>query len=146
MRGLAARYGTGRMSIVRHRKEHLPELLALGYAAEEASRADDLLADIARIRESAFDLLDKAERSSPAEWRARVAAIREVRENVRLLAELRGKLASRTPSGPGDLTAHPQWIAVRTVLISALDPYPIARKAVSAALSEATEASNNGRH
>ena len=90
----AARYGLSENALRRHSGEHIPELLLKAYEAQQVADASDLLADIARIRVSAFDLLERAKRAH--DWRARVAAIRECRENVRILGELQGRLeASR---------------------------------------------------
>src|SRR3712207_1590065 len=53
-RRIATRYGLSEAAVRRHRASHIPELLLKAY------EASDLLADIARLRASAFDLLGKA--------------------------------------------------------------------------------------
>jgi hypothetical protein len=140
MRSLAARYGTGRESIRRHRADHLSELLLRAYEADEHARADGLLADIERIRQSAFDLLDKAERSH--DWRARVSAIRECRENVRILGELHGKLEASRANVSVNILTSAEWIALRGQIVGALRHHPEALTAVQLAISGGT----NGRH
>jgi hypothetical protein len=129
------------MSLSRHRKEHLPELLAKAYAADEAERADSLLSDIERIRESAFDLLDRAERAG--EWKARVAAIRECRENVRILGELHGKLEASRANVSINLVASAEWVALKAQIVGALRPHSEALEAVRQAI---TDGGSNGRH
>ena len=47
---LSDTYGVERRAISKHRKKHLGRLLAKGYEAEQASRADDLLRDMQRLR------------------------------------------------------------------------------------------------
>jgi hypothetical protein len=132
MRSLAARYGTGRESIRRHRQDHLSELLLRAYDADEQARAGGLLADIERIRASAFDLLDHAERAH--DWRARVAAIRECRENVRILGELHGSLEASRANVQINLVTSAEWVALKGVIITALREHPGALEAVSQAI------------
>jgi hypothetical protein len=139
MRSLAARYGTGRESIRRHRQEHLSELLLRAYDSDEQARADGLLADIERIRESAFDLLDRAERAH--DWRARVAAIRECRENVRILGELHGRLEASRANVSINLVASAEWIALKGAIVGALRPHPQALQDVEQAI---TDGGSNG--
>ena len=134
MRSLAARYGTGRESIRRHRQDHLSEFLLRAYAADEAARADGLLADIERIRESAFDLLDRAERAG--EWKARVAAIRECRENIRILAELHGRLEASRANVTVNILTSPEWVALKAQIVGALRPHPEALEDVQRAITD----------
>jgi len=124
-RRIATRYGLSEAAVRRHRASHIPELLLKAY------EASDLLADIARLRASAFDLLGKAERSH--EWKAQVAAIREARENVRILAELQGRLATQ---GTMTIVTHPEWIELRAVIVAALEPYVDARESVLQAIRQ----------
>jgi len=137
MRGIVARYGTvGRMSLQRHRKEHLPELLSKAYAAEEAARAEELLTDVRRLQVKTLLMLQEAERAG--DLRTALAAVREARHNIALLAEMRGQLDRRPQI---NLYTHPEYIEARTLIVQALIPYPEARSAVVRAL----ESSGNGR-
>ena len=131
-RGIASRYSLTQAAVGRHVSGgHIAELLTKAHEAEQAAEADDLLADIVRIRQSAFDLLDLAERSH--EWRARLGAIRECRENIRILAELRGKLATQ---GATNILVNPEYVEARTLIVQALEAYPAAREAVLRALED----------
>ncbi len=60
-------------------------------------------------------------------------AIGEARRNLELLAKLIGQLDTRPTF---NLLIAPEWLAVRTVLLSALAPYPAARAAVAGWLAE----------
>jgi hypothetical protein len=63
MRALVARYGTlGRMSLQRHRKDHLPALLAKAYEAEQSADADRLKAELERCFERVNLLFDACDR------------------------------------------------------------------------------------
>ncbi len=137
MRGIVARYGTvGRMSLQRHRKQHLPELLSKAYAAEEAARADELLTEVRGLQVRTLLMLQEAERAG--DLRTALAAVREARNNLALLAELRGELDRRPVI---NIITHPEYIEARTLIVQALEPYPQAKGAVVRAL----ESGSNGR-
>lgn len=137
MRALAARYGTlGRMSLQRHRKEHLPELLAKGYEAERMAEADELLMDVRQLQERTLLMLQEAERAG--ELRTALSAVREARHNIALLAEMRGELDRRPVI---NILLSPEWIELRTVIVGALDAHPDARESVLRALGGAANGS-----
>ncbi len=107
---------------------HIPNKLLKAQAVEEVTAADVLLADIATIRAAAFRALDKAEESEDTPNLLR--AIREARENVRVLGELHGRLNAGTTV---NILIAPQ---VQALILDALDRYPEARLAVAEALAE----------
>jgi hypothetical protein len=55
-----------------------------------------------------------------------------MREQIKLLAELEGRLATQTQVNV--LINHPEWVELRTRIVRALAPYPDARRAVINAL------------
>ena len=112
----------------RHRELHLNNLLLKAQEVAEVARADVLLEDIARIRNTTFKALDKAEEAEDTPTVLR--AIREVRENVRILGELHGRLNAGTTV---NVLIAPQ---VQALILDALFPYPEAQIAVSEALAE----------
>ena len=124
-RRIASQYGVTERAVRYHMREHLPALLAKAREAEQAARADDLLRDVKDIRSHTIALLMRAEQEDDRPTILR--AIREARENVRLLGELHGKL----DLGPRvELHMHPEWIELRTVIVGAVTPFPEARMAV----------------
>ncbi len=60
---------------------------------------------------------------------------REARADLELLAKLQHLLAQEG-TGVTNITINPQWVTIRAVLFSALEPWPDARAAVAAALLE----------
>jgi hypothetical protein len=135
-RDIAGQYGVSRTAISRHTQEHLPETLARAHAAEQAARADELLMDVRRIGVKTLRALTTAEEAE--DWATVLRAVREARENIRLLAELRGRLDSRPVV---NISTHPEYVEARTLIVRALEPFPEARDAVVRAL----EAGGNGR-
>ena len=53
--------------------------------------------------------------------------LRELREQIRLMAELEGKISQQPQV---TIINNPEWIELRTVIIQALDPYPEAKEAL----------------
>jgi hypothetical protein len=139
-RRVAAQFGLSEQAIRRHR-QHIPEQLVQASEAQAVADADTLLDDIVRIRESAFDLLDQAERAH--EWRARVAAIRECRENVRILGELHGRLEASRKNISINVLASAEWITLKGQIVGALRPHPQALESVLRAI---TAGETNGQH
>ncbi len=77
------------------------------------------------VRDRAAALLDRAEASE--DMKAAGTFLRELREQIRLMAELEGKI-----SGQPQITiiGSPEWIELRTLIIKALEPFPGAKEAV----------------
>ena len=77
------------------------------------------------VRDKAANLLDQAEASD--DLRAAGTFLKELREQIRLMAELEGRIASQPQI---TLITSPAWGDVRSLVINALEPYPEAREAV----------------
>jgi hypothetical protein len=90
-RGVAQRYAASPDAVYRHR-DHLPLALVKAQEAAEVARGGDLLAQLRDLQGHALRVLDQAEQSG--DLRAAVAAIREARGCVELLAKLVGQLQS----------------------------------------------------
>ena len=130
-RSIAKHFGVGHSAVQRHR-EHIPQLLVKALEAEEASRADDLLRQVRALQSKTLSTLVKADGAE--DWSTLLKAVREARENVRLLGELHGKLDTHPTV---NLHLHPEWVEMKALIVGALEPYPEARYAVVGALEEA---------
>ena len=125
---LAAKYRVSEDALGRHKANHLPAALAKAQEAGEAAHADDLLRQVKAIQSKTLSLLLKAE--AAGELRTALAAIREARGNLELLAKLSGELDER----PVSVLVSPEWLELRMVIVGALEPYAEARGAVLRAL------------
>jgi len=130
--GIARDFAVSEDALKRHFDNHVPKTLAASPSAKEITDADKLLSEIEEVKNRALRLLDKAENAQdtrvygpPSQY------LNEFREDVRLMAELSGKLAAQPQI---TIINHPQWIELRTVIIEALDPYPDAKAAVVRAI------------
>jgi hypothetical protein len=86
-RDIAGRFDVSKSALKRHSEEHIPQLLVQAKQAIEAADADDLVRQVKGLQAKTIRLLYQAEREG--ELRTALAAIREVRGNVELLAKLR---------------------------------------------------------
>jgi len=77
------------------------------------------------LRERAATLLDQAESSQ--DMKSAGTFLKELREQIRLMAVLEGKLQS---SPQITIVNDPEWVEIRTLIITALDDYPEAKEAV----------------
>jgi hypothetical protein len=147
LRGIARRFGLPNHTYVsRHRDRHLPpELVAVKRAngraesdALEAVRRSRELEGLATAADQVEALIGRArlvlDRAEDGEKATLVlAATRELRMLVELLAKLRGELDER-PLTAVNLITNPDWLAVRAAVIDALQPYPEAGAAVASRL------------
>jgi hypothetical protein len=135
-RSLASLYDVSEASVRRHKANHLPAKLVMAQAAEEVAQADTLLEQVRDLQERALDILDKAEEAG--ELRTALGAIREARGNLELLAKLLGELSDQPQV---NVLVSPEWLELRAVIVTALEPHPEARESVLRAL----ESGGNGR-
>ena len=130
-RTIAAQFGVSTAALQRHKAHHLPAALAQARNASEATRGDDLLEQVNALRSRAFGILTQAEETG--ELRTALAAIREARGCLELLARLLGELQD---GAQVNISVAPQWISLRTTILAALVPFPDAKRAVAVALKE----------
>ena len=129
-RTIAHHFGVSRYALMRHAKEHLPDTLTKAYEAEEAARADDLLRDARNLRAYSIAVLLAAEKVE--DHITMLRAMRETRENLRLLGELHGKLETQPVV---NIHLHPQVVELKALIMGALDSYPEASMAVLKAIN-----------
>ena len=132
---LAALYRVSSDSLLRHKQNHLPQAVARAEAAKEATRGDDLLDQVNKLKNKAVSLLLAAERAG--DYRAALAGIREARACLELLLEAEGELI-RNPQ-VNILIASPAWQQTRDAILRALAPHAVARDAVVAELLKLEE-------
>ena len=130
---LAARFRLPATTIGRHRANHVPteamRAAVQAAAVVEADHGVGLAQGAARLRTDALRLLAKAE--AAGDLRTALAGVREAARCIELMAKLSGDLdASQTIN----LTVAPAFVVVQAAILTALDPFPDARRAVVRAL------------
>ena len=130
---ISGRYRTlGERAVRRHRSNHHPAKLVMAEKAAEVAEADDLLEQVGDLQRRALAILDRAEEAG--ELRTALSAIREARGNLELLAKLLGELDERPVV---NLNVSSEWLELRAVIVTALEPHPEAMSAVVGALEGA---------
>ncbi len=128
-RAIARQFTVSKDALIRHHDDHLPSSLVKAQEAAEAAQADALLAQVVDLRDKALGVLEQAEASE--DLRTAVSAIREARGCVELL----GKLAGQLKDAPIiNLVLSAEWLTVQAAVLTALEPHPDARSAVTHAL------------
>lgn len=153
-RKISQEFGYSEYALRRHKENHLTlDLAEVRQAKEEAKRealdeikakareaagedikegtaarlenASNFLDQLKEVRHKAANLLDRAEKAG--DLKASGVFLRELREQIRLWAELEGKLAAQPQV---NILVNPEWIELRALIIKALDSYPEAKEAV----------------
>jgi hypothetical protein len=125
----AKRFGLSESAVYRHKVEHLPAHLLKAREVEEVAQADDLLEQVRHLQAHALDILERAEEAG--DLRTALAAISQARGNLELLGKLAGELDERPVI---NLNVSLEWLELRAVIVTALEPYSEARGAVLRAL------------
>lgn len=131
-RNIAERFHLSLAALSRHKESHIPESLLKANDIKGMVEANDSLATLQRVKTTAFELLDKAiEAADTKVYGSPSLYLREIREQVKLWAELEGKLATQPQV---NILMNPEYINFRTAMLYALDPYPEAKAAVVKAI------------
>lgn len=125
LRAIAGQTGTSKSALERHRP-HVTERMALARDAHEVAAADTLLAKVGELESRARHLLEKSERQG--QLGTSVAALRELRQVVELLARVTGELESGVTI---NLVQSPEWATFARRMLHVLEPYPEARVSVA---------------
>jgi hypothetical protein len=129
LRSISDRFSVSKSALIRHKDAHLPTALARAREAKELARADELLIQVRDLQGRTLSILSASEEAG--ELRTALAAIREARGNLELLAKLLGEL-DETPQV--NILVSGEWVTIRTAIVVALAPYTEARSAVTEAL------------
>lgn len=129
--GIARYFAVSEDALGRHYENHVPDSLMASPSAQEIATADMLLADLKSVRTKTEDLLRKAD--AAGEIRSLPGFLRELREQIKLVAELEGRLASQPKITLQQLNIYqsPEWMKVGSILNRVLSPYPEIRSEVA---------------
>jgi hypothetical protein len=131
---IAAEYGVNEAAVQRHRKVHLSPALVAVAARREERRAVKLVDRLDLVVAKVETLIGTAEADgNPTQM---LAAAREFRSGIELIARLTGELDERPQLVTVNVLASAEVTDLLRVLMSALEPFPEARIAAAAALDE----------
>ena len=129
-RSIALQFGTSHMAVQRHATDHIQQEIKNSQAAQEEARGLDIVKQLKEINDITREILKQSRGISTHE--ITLKAVARVEKQLELQAKLLGAIDDR----PVNIYITPEWIAIRTVIVQALKPYPDARRAVAAALAQ----------
>ncbi|PLS85350.1 MAG: hypothetical protein CYG60_13110 [Actinobacteria bacterium] len=136
LRDIARRFSVSKDALSRHAKEHLPDRLLKAQEHEDVREALDVVAQLKLINEASLTILKEAR--DEGEPGTALRAIDRIQRQIELQAKLLGNLDERPAV---NLYISTEWLELRAVIVSALEPHPDARNSVLRAL-EGTASGN----
>jgi len=127
-RSIAKHFKLSESAAYRH-IQHLPKTLLKAKEVKEIAKADSLLEQLEELQTRTNSVFKKAEKQK--DLRTCLAAIREARGNLELIAKLVGELNEEKTI---NIHLNPEWIEIRTSILNALTPFPEARLALAEVL------------
>ncbi len=132
LREITRRWGVSKDAASRHRKHVSPALSRVVSRRRADAGPRSALDRLEELYGRANVVLTAAEREGQASLS--LAAIRELRSIVEMLAKITGELDDRPQVNVLSVHATPEWLATRDAMLGALAPYPEAAQAVAARL------------
>lgn len=130
-RRIASQYGLHYQAVTRHKKNHLPDTLVKSKDAEIICHADDLLTQQNRLLKLSWDIANRF--ISQGDDQGALKAISQIRENLKVLLEVEGKINQRNQF---NVILSPQFLQIQTILMDELKKYPHIRTRISERLGE----------
>jgi hypothetical protein len=111
-----------------YKQKKLPELLSKSddlKAEVESIQGTDTLGEVRQLKTKALSILERAENSG--DLKTALLGIREARGCLETCLKAEGQIRD----GPQiTIINNPEWVELRTVIITALDEFPLAKAAV----------------
>ncbi len=128
-RSVASLYDVSEAAVRRHKANHLPAKLVKAQEEEDVREALDVIKQLKAINAASLNILkDAREQGRPG---TALAAVDRIHKQIELQAKLLGELDDRPQV---NVLISPEWLELRTTIITALDPHPQARESVLRAL------------
>ena len=132
-RRIATRYAVTESAIRGHKSNHLK--VRMLKAAERREDADirtaiDVVGQLRAINGASLTILKEARDARDGDLALK--AIDRIQKQIELQAKLIGELQQE---GTTNITISPEWVQIRTVILTALQPHPDARMAVATGLA-----------
>ena len=109
---------------------HIREVTTIPTTAELA-KSEDILKEITEHHKEAVRLKGLAEKDG--DLKTALLGLDKALKCLELIAKIQGQIQTQPPI---TIINNPEWVELRTVILTALDPYPQAREAVINAIRE----------
>ncbi len=112
----------------RHKSKCIIKSLSASPNTKDIINGDHLLKQLQAARDKAIKLLDMAIAAGDTRvYGSPSSYLAEIRQQIKLWAELEGRIAAQPQV---TIINNPEWVELRTLIVTALDPYPEAKEAV----------------
>ncbi len=132
---IATEFSISSQALRRHinKNHHIRDVTAIPTTAE-LSKTEDVLKEICTLHAEAKDLKQQA--ISENDLKTALLAIDKSLRCMELLAKIQGQIQEQNINiyQQNIIINHPEWIELRTLILTALEPYPEAREAVVSAI------------
>lgn len=128
-RRIATQFSTSESAIRRHKENCIKPAIQIVQGARQEQSAWNALAEMAWMGEQVHTIYNEVREVK--DYRVSLQALNELRRQTELRSELTGELDRSTHV---ELHQSPEWMNVREIIFSALQPYPEAKVAVARAL------------
>jgi hypothetical protein len=118
---IARKLAVSQDALERHSNRCIIKALIATPNTKEVITGDNLLDQLQEARTRAIAAGDTKIYGPPSSY------LSEIRQQIKLWAELEGRLASQPQI---TIINNPEWVELRTVIVQALDPFPQAKEAV----------------
>jgi hypothetical protein len=130
-RDIARQYGVGKDALQRHSREHIPQLLVEAYESLQRADAEDLAAELMKVKTDVHRLKAKAEEEG--DLRTALLGCDKALKALELQAKVE-QLIQTQPTVNIALIEHPDYQRLEEALFRALERHDEARFAVADAL------------
>jgi transposase-like protein len=131
IRAIAKRFGVTTSALQRHRRKHVPATLAKAAEIAEVIHAETLLDRLKALNRETASILREVRSDGAKDNELALKAIARAEKQIELEGRLLGEL---NEGSTVNVVLTPEWSAIRAAILSALQPYPEARLAVTGAL------------
>lgn len=126
LRNISKQFNLNYQSINRHKKNHVPDTLVKSKKAEVVCNADELLTQQNQLLKLSWDIANRF--ISQGDDQGALKAISQIRENLKVLLEVEGKINQRNQF---NVILSPQFLQIQTILMDELKKYPHIRTRIS---------------
>lgn len=131
IRKISKQFSINYQAVYRHSKKHLPDTLVKSKEAEVVCNADELLTQQNKLLKLSWDIANRF--ISQGDDQGALKAISQIRENLKVLLEVEGKINQRNQF---NVILSPQFLQIQTILMDELKKYPHIRIRISERLGE----------
>ena len=131
---ISRKFAVSEDALSRHKSKCIITALSATSNTKDVIAGDLLLEQLQAARTKTLELLDMAiEVANSKVYGTPSAYLREIREQIKLWAELEGRISNQPQI---TIINNPEWVELRTVIVQALDNFPEAKMAVVNAIRD----------